>query len=230
MRILLFDIDGTLIRSGGAGKAAMEMALVSEFGVQEIVDRVSYSGRTDVAISIDLLQIHNVESNTANVRRLHDAYLRHLPECLRKNRGIVLPGISELLSSLHSRTGIALGLLTGNIRAGGECKLRHYELWNYFAFGGFADGIHDRDDVARQAFRESSRHLQRDVDPRNVWVIGDTPYDVQCARAIGANAVAVATGWHDIEELRSCRPDHLLRDLSDPATLLREWGLKTSLT
>ncbi len=183
MHILLFDIDGTLIRSGGAGKAAMELALASEFGVREILDRVSYSGRTDVAISADLLQLHDREPSEANIGRLRDAYLHHLPECLHRNQGTVLPGVCELLLNLQRRTDVALGLLTGNIRAGGEHKLRHYRLWDYFAFGGFADGIRDRDAVARHALNETCRHLQREVDPRSIWVIGDTPYDVKCARA-----------------------------------------------
>jgi phosphoglycolate phosphatase len=224
MRVLLFDIDGTLIRSGGAGKAAMEEGLRSEFGVKELHDNVPYSGRTDPSIGRDLLNIHGLDSCEANILRLRDAYLRHLPNCLRRFQGIVLPGVRELLERLKSVDGIALGLLTGNIREGARHKLSHYGLWDYFAFGGFADGIHDRDDVARGALIEATRHIQREIHPSRIWVIGDTPLDVKCARAIGAKAVAVATGWHPVEELEKSGADWVLRDLSEPISLLSEWG------
>ena len=226
MQVLLFDIDGTLIRSGGAGKAAMEDALRSEFGVGELYDRVPYSGRTDPSIGRDLLEVHGLEASEANILRLRTAYLRHLPESLRTNQGIVLPGIHELLERLRLADNITLGLLTGNVRDGARCKLSHFELWHYFPFGGFADGIPERDDVARFALKETARHLGRDVHPSNIWVIGDTPLDVKCARAIGAKAVAVATGWHSIDELNESKADWVLSDLSEPAELMKEWGLE----
>jgi phosphoglycolate phosphatase len=224
MQVLLFDIDGTLIRSGGAGKAAMEEALRNEFGLTHLHDKVPYSGRTDPSIGRDLLNIHGLDSCEANIHRLRDAYLRHLPESLRKHEGIVLPGIRELLERLQKAEGIALGLLTGNIRDGARCKLSFYGLWDYFPFGAFADGIHDRDDVARGALVEVARHIRREIHPSSIWVIGDTPLDVKCARAIGAKAVAVATGWHPVEELEASGADWVLNDLSEPRHLLAQWN------
>jgi phosphoglycolate phosphatase-like HAD superfamily hydrolase len=226
MQVLLFDIDGTLIRSGGAGKAAMENALRSEFGLTDLNDSVPYSGRTDPSIGRDLLNIHGLDACEANIHRLRDAYLRHLPESLRKHEGIVLPGIRELLDRLQGAEKIAVGLLTGNIRDGARCKLSHYGLWDYFPFGAFADGIHDRDDVARGALVEVARHTKREIHPSSIWVIGDTPLDVKCARAIGAKAVAVATGWHPVEELEASGADWVLSDLSEPARLLHSWGVQ----
>jgi phosphoglycolate phosphatase-like HAD superfamily hydrolase len=223
MHVLLFDIDGTLIRSGGAGKAAMEEALRLEFGVAEIIDGVPYSGRTDPAISRDLLTIHGLDPSPANIIRLKTAYLQALPAALKKFNGIVLPGIRALLDRLRGADHIALGLLTGNVRDGARHKLSHFELWHYFPFGAFADGIHERDDIARGALTEIARHLGRTVDARRIWVIGDTPLDVKCARAIGARAVAVATGWHPIEELRESGADFVLADLQEPQGLLDEW-------
>jgi phosphoglycolate phosphatase len=222
MRVLLFDIDGTLIRSGGAGKAAMEAGLRSAFGIKEIRDRVSYSGRTDPGIARELLELHGVEPTDANVRRLHDAYLSHLPAMLRRNGGEVLPGIEAALRG--ERQGAVVGLLTGNIRAGAEAKLRHFGLWEHFPFGGFADGLDDRDDVARRALAEAERHVKRPIDPPDVWVIGDTPLDVKCARAIGAKAVVVQTGWHHRDELLAASPDHLLPDFTHAGELLTQWG------
>jgi|SRR5262245_30556473 len=222
MRVLLFDIDGTLIRSGGAGKAAMEAGLRSEFGIREVRDRVAYSGRTDPGIVRELLALHGIEPSDANARTLKDAYLSHLPGALMRIRGSVLPGIEAALR--RERQGAVIGLLTGNIRAGAEMKLRHYGLWDYFPFGGFADGLNDRDDVARRALAEAEAHVGRAVDPADVWVIGDTPLDVQCARAIGAKAVVVATGWHGHDELVACNPDHLLPDFTHAGELLTKWG------
>jgi phosphoglycolate phosphatase-like HAD superfamily hydrolase len=222
MRVLLFDIDGTLIRSGGAGKAAMEAGLRSAFGLTEILDRVPYSGRTDTGIVRELLAVHAVKPTDANVERLKAAYLSHLPEMLRRRGGTVLPGISEALN--RERRGAVVGLLTGNIRAGAEIKLGHFGLWDHFPFGGFADGVDDRDDVARRALAEAERHVGRAIDPNDVWVIGDTPLDVKCARAIGAKAVVVQTGWHHRDELVACCPDHLLPDFTHAGELLTQWG------
>jgi phosphoglycolate phosphatase len=223
MPIILFDIDGTLVRTGGAGKAAMEAGLRATFGMADLLDVVPYSGRTDRAIARDLLTVHGIEPTAANQERLQDAYLTQLPPCLAKHGGVVCPGIEELLVKLYKRNDVVLGLLTGNIRKGAKHKLGHFGLWDYFVCGGFGDEHFDRDDVARMAIGEVKAHLGRTVDVSEVWVIGDTPLDVQCARAIGAKVVAVATGWHPIKELESCNPDYLMRDLSNHEELLRAW-------
>lgn len=224
MPIILFDIDGTLVRTGGAGKAAMESALAEAFGVAELHDKVPYSGRTDTAIGGDLLRVHGIDPTPENQRRLRDAYLARLPECLRTKGGTVCPGVPELLAAVAGRPGVVLGLLTGNVRLGAQVKLGHFGLWDFFACGGFGDEHHDRDDVARAALACVREHAGRHVDPSEVWVIGDTPLDVSCARAIGANAVAVATGWHAMEELAGHNPDFIFNDLSDHARLLTAWG------
>jgi phosphoglycolate phosphatase-like HAD superfamily hydrolase len=224
MPIILFDIDGTLVRTGGAGKAAMESALVEAFGVAELHDKVPYSGRTDVAIGRDLLRVHGIDPTPENQRKLRDAYLANLPNSLRTRGGTVCPGIPELLAAVAGRPGVVLGLLTGNVRLGAQVKLGHFGLWECFTCGGFGDEHHDRDDVARAALACAREHVGRHVDPSEVWVIGDTPLDVSCARAIGANAVAVATGWHPLEELAGHNPDFIFNDLSDHSHLLTVWG------
>ncbi len=223
MHVCLFDIDGTLILSGGAGKAALEAALASEFGIAKVIDKLDLSGRTDRAITTDLFRLHVIEETPENRRRLVGAYLHHLPRCLATHGGRVLPGIAALLECLRARGDVAVGLLTGNIRAGARVKLGHFGLYDHFAFGGFGDEHLDRDDVAREALAEVQRHHNGAVRPERIWVVGDTPLDVRCARAIGARAVAVATGWHSREELAAHRPDLLLADLSDPLPLLECW-------
>ncbi len=224
MPIILFDIDGTLVRTGGAGKAAMEGALVAAFGVAELRDGVPYSGRTDVAIGRDLLRVHGIDPTPANQQALRDAYLAHLPGSLQAKGGTVCPGVPELLAALAGKPGVMLGLLTGNVRTGARTKLAHFGLWNFFTCGGFGDDHFDRDDVARSALASARETLGSDVNPADVWVIGDTPLDVSCARAIGANAVAVATGWHPMEELAGHKPDLIFADLSDHSRLLAVWG------
>jgi phosphoglycolate phosphatase len=225
MFVCLFDIDGTLIASGGAGKAALEAGFAEEFGVSSVIEKLSLSGRTDRSIVRDLLRGNGIEPTDENIARTLSAYLRHLPHRLTTNTvARVLPGIVEFLLRLSEREDVLVGLLTGNIRAGAKVKLGHFGLFEHFSFGGFGDHHWDRDDVAREALAEVRRLLGARTDPERIWVVGDTPLDIRCARAIGANAVAVATGWHSRDELAAHKPDLLLPDLSDPAELLGRWG------
>jgi phosphoglycolate phosphatase-like HAD superfamily hydrolase len=223
MHICLFDIDGTLINTGGAGKAAMEAALLEEFGLPGVRGAVPYNGRTDRAIIRDLLRLHAIEDTEANALRLIESYLHHLPRCLVGHPGRVLPGIAALLECLRARDDVVVGLLTGNLREGARAKLGHFGLYENFAFGGFGDDHLDRDDVARAALTEIHRRFDGAVQADRVWVVGDTPLDVACARAIGARAVAVATGWTSRNELAGHAPDLLLDDLADAAPLLACW-------
>lgn len=221
MHVLLFDIDGTLLRSGGAGKLALETAFREVFGLQELVGDVPYSGRTDRAICLDLLRAHGLAETQENWMRLRDAYLGQLPLALTRVTGNVMPGIAELLIWLRGQSGYCLGLLTGNIREGARIKLGHYNLFHYFPFGGFGDLHFCRNEVAREARALVREHVPHDVTDDRVWVIGDTPLDVRCARAIGAKAVAVATGGFTRQQLAVESPDLLFDDLSDPGPLLK---------
>lgn len=219
MHICLFDIDGTLLNTGGAGGAAMLAALEEVFGVTRPIDGIPMAGRTDRAITHDLFRYFEIEHHPEVWRNFIGTYLRLLPKFLDERTGMVLPGIAELMDSLGRRDDVALGLLTGNLREGARLKLSHFDLYHYFKFGGFGDEHHDRDDVAREAFN-AVRELFADVDPSQVWVIGDTPADVQCGRAIGANVIAVATGHYTTDELRAHHPCHCFADFSSPDVLL----------
>lgn len=201
----------------------MENALRTVFGITEIRDRVSYSGRTDASIIHDLLELHDVPPTAENAALVESAYLAHLENALVIHPGTVLPGIIETLSRKHD--GIAIGILTGNVEAGAAIKLKHFGLATYFTFGGFADNLRSRNDVAKRAFSEAERHLAKKLNPSDVWVIGDTPADVECARAIGANAIAVQTGWHSPEELAASKPDHLFPDFTHARELWPIWGM-----
>jgi phosphoglycolate phosphatase-like HAD superfamily hydrolase len=219
--VILFDIDGTLIHGGGAGRAALLRALADVLAYPGPYESVSFSGRTDHAIMADFLALAGADCSFENRQRLVEAYLRHLPGCLRECPAHVLPGVLPLIAQLSRRPDVAIGLLTGNVREGAMVKLGHFGLWDYFPFGGFGGGHVCRDEVARSALADARRHLDEKHGP--VWVIGDTPLDVRCARAIGASAVGVLTGWHGREEMEACGPDHLFDDLSDTERVLQLW-------
>lgn len=220
MHICLFDIDGTLLNTGGAGQKAMEAALRSRFGDLKPVTGITTAGRTDRAIVTDLFAYYEIAGDEGTWQEFLETYLHHLPQHLADSVGAVLPGIEELLGLLSRRDDVLLGLLTGNFREGARLKLEHYRLHQHFICGGYGDLHLSRDDVAREALEQVTTHLGRDVDVERVWVVGDTPSDVRCARAIGANSVAVATGLYTFEELAAAGPDHLVRDFSDPQHLL----------
>ncbi len=225
MKILLFDIDGTLIDSGGAGKLAMETAITSELGLGPPTTAIPYAGRTDRAIISDLLRHHDVEASPGNIERILKAYLGHLPHSLTQRRGQILPGVQALLESLVGRADVLLGLLTGNVEAGAVNKLTYFGLYQFFQCGGFADDLIDRNDVAHAARRCAERHLGRPIDDTvTVWVIGDTPHDVTCGRVIGARVLAVATGQHSVDQLQLSEPDHVVSDLTDTERLLALWA------
>lgn len=224
MNVLLFDIDGTLIDAGGAGQAAMEAALAEEFGATQAVTGISTAGRTDRAIAADLFQFHEVEFNDLHLSRYLKSYFRLLPDALRTRSGMILPGVVALLERLRLRNDVLLGLLTGNFAEGAQLKLSHYGLDHHFQIGGFGDQHLDRDDVAREALRVVTAQLP-DIEPHRVWVIGDTPSDIRCGRAIGAKVLAVGTGMFTTHELEQHRPDIAMDDLSQPESWLQAVGL-----
>lgn len=214
--ICLFDIDGTLLRTGGAGQRAMERALTDVFGVPDPYEDIPAAGRTDRAITADLFAHHALDPTEPEWQTFQSVYFGHLQTTLRELEGMILPGIEALLDRLATRRDVTLGLLTGNFREAARLKLEHHAIDHHFHFGGYGDHHHDRDDVARVAWSEACRHLGRDIDPRAVCVIGDTPSDVKCARAIGARAIAVATGMFSTEELIRSQPDEVYPDFSEP--------------
>lgn len=222
MRVFLFDIDGTLLSTGGAGSAALFAALTEEFGVAA-PQSVEFSGCTDRGIARSLFEKHEIEDCAEHWERLRASFLKVLPTHLAACEGRVLPGVAQILEHLAGQE-TAVGLLTGNTREGARLKLAHYQIERHFLFGGFGDDHFERDDVAREALAASAAHVGAAVDPRNIWVVGDTPRDIRCARAIGANVVAVATGIHQREELLAMKPDVLFEDLSDVDSFLQSVG------
>jgi phosphoglycolate phosphatase-like HAD superfamily hydrolase len=214
-RLLLFDIDGTLITSGGAGEAALKDAMRSRFDVEEDLDGIILAGATDARIARELLQKHSIAVSPENVAALLETYLGHLNERIGRHDGKLLPGILPLLNSLSERTDAVLALLTGNVSRGAEIKLTHYGVWDFFEFGAFADDHHDRNELGKFARERALERHGEEFPPSQIYVIGDTPKDIECGRAIGAFTVAIATGHYSSAELRDHAPDFLFEDLSD---------------
>lgn len=208
--IVLFDIDNTLLYSGGAGSAAMYRAFEDVYGLRVEGERIEFDGRTDRAIFRDMLRRFglDVAEEDGRFARFLDTYLRTLDATLTEKRGHLKPGIPDLLDALAD-AGLVLGLATGNLRAGAERKLRHFGLSEYFRTGGFGDGVFERALLVREALSA----LGRD-DGVPVWVVGDTPADIESARANDVFAVGVATGAHPIGRLREAGADLALDDLS----------------
>ncbi|HEX6962164.1 MAG TPA: haloacid dehalogenase-like hydrolase [Lacipirellula sp.] len=226
MYAVLFDIDGTLVQTGGAGQLAFAEAFVDEFGVSELSWNVPFAGRSDRAIAFDLMRAHDIPTTEANWERFRGAYLQRLPTALTLRQGRVLPGVVELLDELQRHERPLVGLLTGNLQEGARHKLTYYGLIERFGFGGFGDVSDERCDIAAAALAEAERAAAMCNGRKNgnpltgVMVIGDTPHDISCARSIGAFAVAVPTGNTPASDLAAAKPDLLLEDLSDPRPLL----------
>jgi phosphoglycolate phosphatase len=227
MYCVLFDIDGTLIESGGAGQLAFAEAFAMEFDVDELSGEISFAGRSDRAIALDLMRVHGVEGTQANWQRFSQCYVRRLPETLQARTGRVLPGVTSFLDALDAMPDVHIGLLTGNIPSGARAKLSHYGIYERFAFGGFGDRATDRNEIARQALTAATQYLQNVCDGASAelcgtMVIGDTVHDIRCARAIDAVAVAVPTGHTPAETLAAEAPDLLLEDLEEFPRLLEQ--------
>jgi len=242
MHICFFDIDGTLVLTGGAGQAAFAKTLSEDFGIPEIDTTVPFAGRSDRAIAMDFFRRHGIEPSAENWRRFCDGYLRWLEQMLPTHRGVVLPGVVELLDILAARGDVAIGLLTGNLKEGARRKLGYYGLWHWFGFGGFGDEFTERCDIAAAALAAARSHLNGraittkwDIDAARqhsqfdkddvafsgeILVIGDTPHDIECGRSIGARCIAVSTGQTSVSLLQEARPDVLIDTLRDASSIL----------
>jgi phosphoglycolate phosphatase-like HAD superfamily hydrolase len=219
--LLLWDIDGTLIASGGAGMRALRTALFRVFGIDGSLDDIDFAGRTDRWIIRQVFAKFALPATEENFERYFEGYVAELPAALANPAARVLPGVSAVLQAVATHGAIAQGLLTGNMRRGAQTKLQYHGLWDYFAFGAFADDSELRNDLGPHALRRAAAHAGIEFLPERVWIIGDTPHDVACGKAIGARTLAVATGGHSLAALREHTPTELVADLTDTAALLR---------
>lgn len=214
IRLVLFDIDGTLIASGGAGVRAFAAVARQSFNQPDGIARLNFAGRTDLSIIREFFAASGIAPTPNHFTRFLDDYVHWLAHYLEQMPGRVLPGVHDLILDLRQLPHPpALALLTGNIRLGAEIKLRHFRLWDKFLFGAFSDDGEDRNHLAAVARDRGSAWLGRPLAGEEVLVIGDTPLDIQCANAIGAQCLAVATGGTSLAALRDLQPTWAVANL-----------------
>ncbi len=214
MRLILFDIDGTLIDSGGAGTRSLNLAFKKVFSIENAFHDISMAGKTDTQIMKEGLMKHNI-STDGNLGTVIDNYLKHLRKEINNDRKRVKPGIYEILEKLNLMRDAALGLLTGNIEPGARIKLEPFNLNRYFPAGAFGSDNEDRNRLLPIAVKRFEKLCQRKIDIDKCIVIGDTPRDVHCAKIYGAMCIGVATGPYPTDELIEADADYVLKDLSD---------------
>lgn len=223
-KLVLFDIDGTLVLTGKAGLRAMNRALQEVFGHANGLEGIAVAGRTDWAILADAVDRIGHRLDGALLSDLRRRYVENLSEEIQhpgQGRKAVMPGIREILGELARRDDLLVGLLTGNFEEGARVKLEYFDLWRYFRCGAYGGDAADRNalvPIARERARACGLPQIGDAD---VLVVGDTPHDVACAHAAGAVAVAVATGSSSIDELRAAGAEHVFEALGDPTAFLR---------
>lgn len=220
-RLILFDIDGTLV-SGGPAKYAFEAAMIETYGTIGDVAGVSFAGKTDPQIARELLRRAGFEDDAidAGLPELWERYVGHLEARLDDVPMSVLPGVHDLLDALADVADLGLGLLTGNIAPGAELKLGSAGLWDRFAIGGFGSDHEERDELPAVAIERARMHWSVTIEAADTIIVGDTPRDVGCGRAGGTRTLAVATGSFEAAELRAAGADHVIPDLSSTAEVV----------
>lgn len=217
--VVLFDVDGTLVRTS-SGRRAIERAFAAVTGRGDACDHFRFGGMTDRAIARAGLRAVGAQDDEATIDRLLEAYVGFLAEEVPRCADYrVLPGVEPLLDRLEGRAGVAIGLGTGNVEVGARTKLRRARLDGRFAFGGFGSDAEARASLLDRGRARGAAALGVAPDRVRTVVVGDTPRDVEAARAIGATVVAVATGTHDAAALRTHAPDLLVEDLRDGAVV-----------
>jgi phosphoglycolate phosphatase len=215
VKLVLFDIDGTLIHTQRAGVMAFARTFESVFGIARASEGVRFAGRTDSGLLREMCVRHGIPPTPENFRVFFDTFVHWLEEMLRESNGGVFPGVSQFMTELRALPQPpTFGLLTGNIRLGAELKLRRFDLWGQFVLGAFGDEHEDRNQLAVNARRRAGEREGRELRGDEILVIGDTPNDIACANAIGARCLAVATGGATFEELERHRPRWTVPDLT----------------
>jgi phosphoglycolate phosphatase len=215
-RLLLFDIDGTLLL-GGPAKTAFEEAMIAVFGTAGPIESHSFSGKTDPQIARELLERAGLTGDDIDegLPRLFRRYLAGLEAGLDHTPMRALPGVAQLMDRLKSIDEVALGLVTGNVRQGAQLKLRSAALEHHFHIGGFGSDHEHRNELPGIAIHRAERHWGVSFDEREVVVIGDTPRDIECGRAHRTRTVAVATGHYTMAELDAHGPDVVFESFAE---------------
>jgi len=219
MRLILFDIDGTLIDSGGAGVRSLNLAMKELFSLDNAFQGISMAGKTDAQIIREGLMKYDLFLD-GGVKAVIDSYLKCLKREIQNDRKHVKPGIYEVLDELKDIRDTGLGLLTGNLEAGARIKLEPFMLNQYFSTGAFGSDDEDRNKLLPIAVRRFEKLFQKKIEIDSCIIVGDTPRDVECAHTYGAICFAVATGPYSYDDLAEAGADYIVHDLSEDKTLL----------
>jgi phosphoglycolate phosphatase len=221
-RLVLFDIDGTLLSDRGASRAAFADALRAVYGYDGDLSRYDFSGRTDPQIAHMVLRDagHDADAIDADIARLWELYLAALARNATPERVLVMPGIPELLAELQPHGEVVLALLTGNIEPGARLKLGGARLNEFFPFGAFGSDSADRTKLPPVAIERASRQVGRQFQGRDVVIIGDSIYDVRCGTPYEATTIAVASGKTAAETLEAENPTYFFHTLADTRAVL----------
>lgn len=222
--VVLLDIDGTLLHVHGAGRQSFIRALESAFGIKDDIAYINFSGATDLDVLHRILARHGHDASPTGIARFFERLAIELEETISGAEVTVYPGVRELVAALAADPRVIVGLVTGNVEACARIKLRAAGLDRHVTLGAFGHEHADRREIARLALDRIRRRAGPDATLR-VFLIGDTPSDIEAARGIGATSIAVATGHHPTEELRRRGADHARADLSDLAAVLGLLGL-----
>jgi phosphoglycolate phosphatase len=216
MKLVLFDIDGTLVDCGGQARTAFADALLHVMGTTGGIDGYDFSGKLDGRIVMDLLTTMGLtrDEALAKLPEVRGTYLERLERTLLAGKMRLLPGVGDLLDMLASRNDVAVGLLTGNWEQGGRIKLSRFDLNRYFSFGSFGDDGMDRNELPPIALARARTQHGREFVARDTVIVGDAVLDVACAKAHGIRCLAVATGKTSPDTLAAARPEWLEEDLS----------------
>jgi phosphoglycolate phosphatase len=215
IRLVLFDIDGTLVHTGHAGTQAFKKTFATEFNLHHGAEKMKFAGRTDVSLVREFFKMHGLPETPGHFAQFFARYVFWLDHILAHSDGKICHGVHKFIRDLQALPKPpALGLLTGNIQLGAELKLRRFGLWNIFQFGGFADDNEDRNQIAAAAFERGRRVMGNNLRAEEIVVVGDTPFDIRCGKFIGAKVLAVATGVATLGELKTQKPDWAVEDLT----------------
>lgn len=230
MKVLLFDIDGTLIRGGGAGRKALNRAAYELYGKKHACSELTLAGRTDLYNFREAYRVATGKNPTRGaMERLHQAYLKHLPyyvkAAIRGRTYHIPPGLKTLLKRLSRDKRVLLGLGTGNMEKGARIKLEPSGFNAYFLFGGYGSDAFHRHALLKKAVSRAKKLSHASFTAKDVYVIGDTPFDVFAGKKAGYKTVGVGTGYAEWKELVAAKPDHLAKDFRNLKTWLNWFEL-----
>lgn len=230
--LVLFDIDGTLCHTGGAGGRAVAEAFKEVYGKPIDPEAIDFRGRTDISLWREMLGTHGLvyRADDPRLSVFKKKYIEHLRTLLQTANPRQLPGVQPLLEKLAGTPSVALGLLTGNIEDGGRTKLQAVDLNRYFPVGGFGEDGEDRVDIAVAAVRRAKEFYRVDFAPDHIFVVGDAEADILAARGANAKSVAVSSGWTAKEDLMRLKPDVFMDGLEQTANFLRAIGIHDPAT